>query len=127
MTAKTTPYPPCTVTALCLKYQDPTRCSRRVTQPPHIAGPLGVKTLAHNKFSFIKIYLGKARDQLRSWYSDICANGPAIWGGCVTRRTIRAESWYFSRKVVPVQGGYGVVFAVMAQILLSITRVAVQV
>jgi len=22
------------------------------------------------------------------------ANGPAIWGGCVTRRSIRAESWY---------------------------------
>jgi len=21
-------------------------------------------------------------------------NGPAIWGGCVTRRSIRAESWY---------------------------------
>jgi len=25
-------------------------------------------------------------------------NGPAIWGGCVTRRSIRAESWYFSQK-----------------------------
>jgi hypothetical protein len=22
------------------------------------------------------------------------ANGPAIWGGCVTRRSIRAGSWY---------------------------------
>ena len=24
----------------------------------------------------------------------ITCNGPAIWGGCVTRRSIRAESWY---------------------------------
>src|SRR4030042_6845508 len=56
----------------------------------------------------------------------MAANGPAIWGGCVTRRSIRAESWYFSREVVPVQGGYGALFAVMVQILLSITRVAVQ-
>ena len=44
-------------------------------------------------------------------------NGPAIWGGCVTRRRHRAGSWYFSQKVVPVQGGYGVVFAVRVQIL----------
>ena len=34
------PYPPCTVTNNWLKYQDPARCLRRVTQPPHIAGPL---------------------------------------------------------------------------------------
>jgi hypothetical protein len=51
MTAKSTPYPPCTpaahyaragrgVTVIWLKYQDPARCCRRVTQPPHIAGPL---------------------------------------------------------------------------------------
>ena len=32
--------PPCTVTAFRLKYQDPARMLRRVTQPPHIAGPL---------------------------------------------------------------------------------------
>jgi len=38
--AKTTPYPPCTVTDFWLKYQDRDRCLRRVTQPPHIAGPL---------------------------------------------------------------------------------------
>ena len=38
------------------------------------------------------------------------ANGPAIWGGCVTRRSIRAESWYFSQKAVTVQGGYGACF-----------------
>jgi len=54
-------------------------------------------------------------------------NGPAIWGGCVTRRSIRAGSWYFSQKAVTVQGGYGALFAVMVQILLSITRVAVHV
>jgi hypothetical protein len=47
-------------------------------------------------------------------------NGPAIWGGCVTRRSIRAGSWYFSQKAVTVQGGYGVVFAVRVQILWSI-------
>ena len=41
--------------------------------------------------------------------------------------SIRAESWYFSQKAVTVQGGYGALFAVMVQILLSITRVAVQV
>jgi len=55
------------------------------------------------------------------------SDGPAIWGGCVTRRKHRAESWYFSREVVTVQGGYGALFAVRVQILLSITSVAVQV
>src|SRR4030042_996537 len=38
------------------------------------------------------------------------ANGPAIKGGCVTRRKHRAGSWYFSRKTVTVQGGYGTCF-----------------
>src|SRR4030042_3137470 len=38
-------------------------------------------------------------------------NGPAIWGGCVTRRKHRVESWYFSQKAVTVQGGYGALFA----------------
>ena len=55
------------------------------------------------------------------------ANGPAIWGGCVTRRKHRVESWYFSQKVVTVQGGYGALFAIRVQSLLSITSVAVQV
>jgi hypothetical protein len=55
------------------------------------------------------------------------ANGPAIWGGCVTRRKHRAESWYFSRETVMVQGGYGALFAVRVQVLLSIMRVEVQV
>ena len=56
----------------------------------------------------------------------IIANGPAIKGGCVTRRKHRAESWFFSREVVTVQGGYGVLFADMAQILLSAGAIAVQ-
>jgi len=42
MTAKSAPYPPCTVTAFWLKYQDPARMLHRVKQPPHIAGLLSV-------------------------------------------------------------------------------------
>jgi len=38
------------------------------------------------------------------------ANGPAIWGGCVTRRKHRVGSRYFSRRTVTVQGGYGTCF-----------------
>ena len=53
-------------------------------------------------------------------------NGPAIKGGCITRREHRAASRYFSQKTVTVQGGYGALFAVQVQVLLSITRVAVQ-
>jgi len=33
----------------------------------------------------------------------MATNGPAIWGGCVTRRKHRAGSRYFSQKVVTVQ------------------------
>ena len=52
----------------------------------------------------------------------MAANGPAIWGGCVTRRKHRVGSWYFSHKAVTsltltdrrerhgVQGGYGTCF-----------------
>jgi len=54
-------------------------------------------------------------------------NGPAIWGGCVTRREHRPRPEFFSQKAVTVQGGDGALFAVMVQILMSITRVAVQV
>jgi hypothetical protein len=39
---KHVPYPPCTGTVSRLKYQDSARMLRRVTQPPHIAGPLVV-------------------------------------------------------------------------------------
>jgi hypothetical protein len=58
---------------------------------------------------------------------SIATNGPAIWGGCVTRREHRAGSSYFSQKAVTVQGGYGALFTVMVQILLSAGAVAVQV
>jgi len=43
---------------------------------------------------WVEICLDTARGQLKLWYSNICANGPAIWGGCVTRRSIRAGSRY---------------------------------
>jgi len=58
--------------------------------------------------------------------SQLANNGPAIWGGCVTRREHRPRPVFFSHKAVTVQGGYGALFAVMVQILLNITRVAVQ-
>ena len=38
------------------------------------------------------------------------ANGTAVEGVNVTRRKHRAESWYFSREIVTVQGGYGTCF-----------------
>ena len=52
-----------------------------------------------SQFSFVWIFL-----------FIIEHNGPAIWGGCVTRREHRAESWCFSQKAVTVQGGYGTCF-----------------
>jgi hypothetical protein len=56
----------------------------------------------------------------------ITTNGPAIWGGCVTRRRIRVESWYFSQKAIPVQGGYGALFAIRVQSFMAFTSFAVQ-
>jgi len=44
-------------------------------------------------------------------------NGPAIWGGCVTRRQHRQKFVPVGQKTVTVQGGYGVVFAVRVQVL----------
>jgi hypothetical protein len=72
----------------------------------------------------------------KSWCNEdlvqIClaANGPAIKGGCVTRRQHQAVpiaigTWFFSREIVTVQGGYGALFAVRVEILLSVTSVAV--
>jgi len=58
---------------------------------------------------------------------QLATNGPAIWGGCVTRRKHRPRPEFFSQKTVTVQGGYGALFAIQVQILLSITRVAIQV
>ena len=76
-----------------------------------------------------KLLLVRRMSRYSANLAAICltANGPAIWGGCVTRRKHQAGSRYFSQKAVTVQGGYGALFAVMVQILLSITRVAVQV
>ncbi len=53
-------------------------------------------------------------------------NGPAIWGGCVTRHKHRAESWFFSQKAITVQGGYGAFFAIQVPNFLAFTSVAVQ-
>jgi hypothetical protein len=50
------------------------------------------------------------------------ANGPAIKGGCVTQREHRAGSWYFSQKVVTVQGGYGTCFCRQGTILIACWR-----
>jgi hypothetical protein len=58
-------------------------------------------------------------------------NGPAIWGGCVTRRSIRAPrvlgAGTLATKLSRCKEGMARVFAVLVQILLSITRVAVQI
>jgi len=61
--------------------------------------------------------------------SQLKHNGPAIWGGCVTRRNSGRLSNVGFGTICPEagKGGYGALFAVMVQILLSITRVAVKV
>jgi len=64
---------------------------------------------------------------LARWISRYCVenltyNGPAIWGGCVTRRQHRAGSWYFSQKSVTVQGGYGTCFCRHATIFIECWR-----
>jgi hypothetical protein len=51
------PYPPCTVTAFWLKYQDSARLLRRVTQPPHIAGPLAIILHTMNRLPIIYILI----------------------------------------------------------------------
>jgi len=58
--------------------------------------------------------------------AHINTNGPAIKGGCVTRRRIRVESPYFSHEAVTVQGGYGALFASHGTYFLAYTGVAVQ-
>jgi len=59
----------CTVTVSRLKYQVPmaigtARCCRRVTQPPHIAGPLGLRFRAqyHNNLRTSKSLAACHRD-----------------------------------------------------------------
>ena len=55
-------------------------------------------------------YLQCGKPHIMSSVARIFANGPTIKGGCVSRRSIRAVSWFFSQKMVPVQGGYGTCF-----------------
>ena len=43
-------------------------------------------------------------------FFKLTANGPAIWGGCVTRRQHRHKSVPIGQKAVTVQGGYGTCF-----------------
>jgi len=46
------------VTAFWLKYQDPARMLRRVTQPPHIAGPLcGIASPKRQDFNTLENFL----------------------------------------------------------------------
>ena len=62
----------------------------------------------------------------------IVPNGPAIWGGCVTRRSTRAPASWRAGTLAPPAGGsrckegMARVFAVQVQSFVSITRVAVQ-
>ncbi len=83
------------------------------------------KLLAFGQISSERIYLVISKLSPRD---GLCmnANGPAIWGGCVTRRKYRVESRFFSRGTVTVPGGYGTVFAVKVQILLRAGAIAVQ-
>jgi len=61
-------------------------------------------------------------------YYDGQSDGPAIKGGCVTWRSHPATGpGTLARKLYRWQARYGVLFAIMVQILLSITRVAVQI
>jgi hypothetical protein len=75
----------------------------------------------------------EAKDRQKIFFYDAVSdagcmthNGPAIWGGCVTRRQHRHKTVPVDHKAAPVQGGYGAVFAIQVQSLLSITRVAIQ-
>jgi hypothetical protein len=54
-------------------------------------------------------------------------NGPAIKGGCVTRRQHRADPGTLARKLSRCKEGMARVFAVRVQSWLNITRVAVQI
>ena len=46
-------------------------------------------------------------------------NGPAIKGGCVTRREHRAGPGTCAAEIVPVQGGYGACFCNPGTILIE--------
>ena len=77
-------------------------------------------------------FLGRGRPSL--WVFRVCGfRYDGIWFDPVEMGRLcyptqhLAGSWYFSRKAVTVQGGYGVVFAVMVQILLRAGAIGVQV
>ena len=55
------------------------------------------------------------------------SNGPAIWGGCVTRRSTGQSPGTLATKLSRCKEGMARVFAVMVQILLSAGAIAVQV
>ena len=57
-------------------------------------------------------YVVNIKPQILYQDQKIGYNGPPIRGVCVSRRKHRVGSWYFSHKMIPVQGGYGAVFAV---------------
>jgi len=80
------------------------------------------KSKCHGKLSY---------KQLHGFSKAMKPNGPAIWGGCVTRRSIRAvpstRDGTLARKLSRCKEGMARVFAVMAQILTSAGAVAVQV
>jgi hypothetical protein len=63
-----------------------------------------------NKWTKVMCHDIYSKRRIISWFKAMKPNGPAIWGGCVTRRKHRVGSWYFSQKVVTVQGGYGTCF-----------------
>jgi hypothetical protein len=80
-TAKSTPYPPCTGTALWPTGTALWRCLRRVTQPPHIAGPLAkmpcadftrLRSLLYYKISWQRTL------QIPIWLSCPRSTGPII-------------------------------------------------
>ena len=59
-------------------------------------------------------------------FARIRANGPAIKGGCVTRRKHWLGPDTLARKLSRCKEGMARVFVVRVQFLLSITSVAVQ-
>ena len=76
------------------------------------------------KFIYIIIHNNRNRTEILSLtarqYGEVVLPDAASGQGPGTRQLA-------GHKAVTVQGGYGALFAVMVQILLSITRVAVQV
>jgi hypothetical protein len=69
------------------------------------------------EFLLLREYLITTARWLSPTATNICANGPAIWGGCVTRRKHRPRPVNFSQKTVTVPGGYGALFAIQVQVM----------